>query len=244
MNLPTGQPDERRVIAEDIGESSKTLSKGFSWSPPFTKMKLMVRVEGVNPVAAQNARWFFWGIPFTIVIFKSPFKSHIAAFKQLALILLATFLPLLLAALAETAYGDAKTAKEFVRLYAHNLYNDVKLGEVFIYVATFCAPMGWIFYKFNSVGKSFPNLFSYLMLTVVIWSSSMLFFCFSKNHPPPVSALVNLLGVLLLFAIVLLAYLAMVSEANLDASPVDFEEVSNKSSKNTSEKLAHIREKP
>jgi hypothetical protein len=183
----------------------------------------------------------FLEIPFVRVVFKSPLKTHKEAAKQLFLICLASFFPILISALIDTIQPTVESTRNgsWLLNYLHNFNGNLKFGELYIYVVTFCAPIAWVAMKFNDAGRPIEDMYWGGIFVAVIYSLALVFYVMARYPGFSPSSHLLIVGYLLIVAIICLTYISMLYESRL--SIVDYEEASHQSSISLAERLAKLR---
>jgi hypothetical protein len=187
---------------------------------------------------------FILDFPFARVLFKSGLRAHQDALKQMTIILLAALAPILSSAFIDTLHlASTDPTQSFTfGLYFTQLDNSLQWGELFIYVATFCAPIFWILYKYNRIGKKFDDLFSYGLIGGVSWTAALLIFVLFRTKYISGGNLVSGIGAFLFWVVVFLAYTAMVYEARLPNNLTDSDIVETDRVNDLREKVLASRE--
>lgn len=136
-------------------------------------------------------RSFFIKLPFAGALLDASPEQRNESFKEFFFIGLASFAPMWLAVLI--GFIKPNTPKSMEALLGL-LSSNFAAGEIFIYVVSFCAPVGWTMYVYNKNSRNLRDFYWYLVVLSVIGLVSVVIFTMFRLGELEVDLTVNLIG--------------------------------------------------
>jgi len=155
-----------------------------------------------------------FSIPFVWVLSATPSQVHKSASKQLAVVVLASISPILISALIEYV----KEEELYNKTYCFYVLKNLSLGELYIYVIAFCAPIIWTFHKYDRKEKQIKDHYSIFILCGLLLVLSVTMFSTYRAGTIKLTELVRNIGFLAFGVSIVLSYIMLIYDGIIDFS--------------------------